>query len=63
MEQAILSAETRVAELEATLSDPAVFKDRGVEVPAMVAALDEARATVEGLFDRWHALEELSRAG
>jgi ATP-binding cassette subfamily F protein uup len=61
IEQAILSAESRVADLEAALSDPTLFKDRGTEVPALVARLDQARAAVEHLYTRWHELEELAR--
>jgi ABC transport system ATP-binding/permease protein len=61
MEPAIVAAEARVAELEATLSDPGLFKERGAEVPALVAELDRARAAVEALFARWHELEELER--
>jgi ATP-binding cassette subfamily F protein uup len=60
MEPAIMAAEARVAELEAELSDPAVFKERGAEVPALVAELDQTRARVEQLFARWHELEELA---
>ena len=59
MEQAIHDAEARVAELEATLSDPAVFKDRGAEVPELVAELDRARAAVDALYGRWQELDEL----
>jgi ABC transport system ATP-binding/permease protein len=59
MEAAIVAAEQRVTELEATLSDPLIFKERGAEVPALVADLDRARAEVERLFARWHELEEL----
>ncbi|HEY8143984.1 MAG TPA: ATP-binding cassette domain-containing protein [Kofleriaceae bacterium] len=59
MEQAILAAEERVAELEAALSDPLVFKERGAEVPGLIADLERARADVERLFARWHELEEL----
>jgi ATP-binding cassette subfamily F protein uup len=61
MEDAITLAEARVAELEAMLSDPVLFKERGAEVPALVAELDQARASVERLFARWHELEELAR--
>jgi len=61
MEPAIVAAEARVAELEAALSDPALFKERGAEVPGLVAELDRARAAVEQLFARWHELEELAR--
>src|SRR6185295_9509596 len=46
MEDTIAAAEARVRELEATLSDPAVFKDRGPEVQGLIAALDAARAEV-----------------
>jgi len=59
MEAAIEAAERRVTELESTLSDPAVFKERGAEVPGLIAELDRARAEVERLFARWHELEEL----
>lgn len=61
MEDAIATAETRVSELEATLSDPSVFKDRGAEVQALVAQLDAARAEVERLFARWQELDALPK--
>jgi ATP-binding cassette subfamily F protein uup len=61
MEQAILTAEERVRALEQALSDPLLFKDRGAEVPGLVADLDRARAEVERLFARWHELEGLPR--
>jgi ATP-binding cassette subfamily F protein uup len=62
MEAAIEAAEARVVELESTLSDPAVFKDRPAEVPALVASLDAARVEVERLYARWQELEELAKA-
>jgi hypothetical protein len=58
MEASITSAEQRVGALERTLQDPAVFKDRAAEVPALVVELDAARAAVEQLYARW---EELSK--
>jgi len=61
MEEAILAAEERVRALETTLSDPAIFKERGAEVPDLVAELERARAEVERLFARWHELEALPR--
>ena len=61
MEQTITLAEARVAELEATLSDPAVFKERAAEVPALVATLDAARADVTRLYDRWTELDALPK--
>ena len=62
IEEAIVAAERAVAELEATLSDPAVFRDRAAEVPALVARLDGARAEVDRLFARWQELEAIARA-
>ena len=62
MEAAIEAAETRVRELETTLSDPAVFKDRPTEVQTLVASLDAARVEVERLFARWQELEAIPEA-
>jgi ABC transport system ATP-binding/permease protein len=60
IEEAIAVAETGVRELEATLSDPAVFKDRAPEVPAIIASLDTARLAVEKLFARWQELDAIA---
>ncbi len=62
IEPLIHAAEARVAELEATLSDPAVFKDQGAEVPALIAALDAARLDVDRVYARWQELEALAAA-
>jgi ATP-binding cassette subfamily F protein uup len=61
IEDAIAAAEQKVATLEATLQDPAVFKDRAAEVPALVAELDGARAEVERLFARWQELDAIPK--
>ncbi|HZS36051.1 MAG TPA: ABC-F family ATP-binding cassette domain-containing protein [Polyangia bacterium] len=61
MEAAIVAAEARAAELQATLADPAVYKTRAAEVPQLVAALDAARAEIERLYARWQELEQLPR--
>ncbi|HSD86381.1 MAG TPA: ATP-binding cassette domain-containing protein [Kofleriaceae bacterium] len=61
IEDAIHAAERKVGELEATLSDPSVFKDRGAEVQGMVAELDTARAEVERLFARWQELDAIPK--
>ena len=62
MEEAIVTAEGRVAELEAALQDPAVFKERGAEVQGMIGQLDAARAEVERLFARWEELTAIAAA-
>jgi len=62
IEAAILAAEARVTELESTLSDPAVFKDRGAEVPRLITDLDAARAEVERLYARWQELDAIAAA-
>ncbi|MBA3460592.1 MAG: ABC-F family ATP-binding cassette domain-containing protein [Deltaproteobacteria bacterium] len=62
IEESIAAAEKRVAELEATLSDPTVFKDRGSEVQSLVAQLDAARLDVERLFARWQELDAIAAA-
>jgi ATP-binding cassette subfamily F protein uup len=61
MEAAITVAEENVTRLEATLSDPSVFKDRPTEVQTLVAELDAARAEVERLFARWQELEAIPK--
>src|SRR5262249_46506040 len=62
MEAAITEAEARVAELEAQLADPAIYKDRGAEVPGLTSALAAAKQAVEALFERWQVLSELEQA-
>ncbi len=58
IEKTIEAAEQRVAALEAELSDPAIYKTRAAEVPALVASLDGARREVERLYARWQELEQ-----
>jgi ATP-binding cassette subfamily F protein uup len=62
IEATIAAAEARVLELEATLQDPAVFKDRGAEVTGLVAQLDAGRAEIERLFARWQELDAIAAA-
>jgi ATP-binding cassette subfamily F protein uup len=62
IEDAIAAAEDRVTTLEATLSDPFVFKDRPTEVQKLIAELDAARAEVERLFARWQELDAVKQA-
>ena len=56
IEDVILAAEARVTELERTLEDPATFKDRAPEVPALIAQLEAARHEVTRLYARWEEL-------
>src|SRR5207245_1573280 len=56
MEAAILAAETRVRELEATLNDPEFHATRSREAHTLIAGLEVARAEVTRLYDRWHEL-------
>jgi ATP-binding cassette subfamily F protein uup len=62
MEAAIEAAERKVVDLESTLSDPKVFRGRPAEVPALVAALDAARAEVDKLYGRWQELDAIAKA-
>ncbi|MSP60844.1 MAG: ABC transporter ATP-binding protein [Myxococcales bacterium] len=59
IEAAITTAEGSVAERERVLSDPAVYRDRGAEVPSLVADLERARREVERLYARWQELDAL----
>jgi ABC transport system ATP-binding/permease protein len=60
MEAAILVAETRAHELEATLNDPSFYSTRAAEAPRIVAELEQAKAEVVRLYERW---EELAAIG
>ncbi len=53
----IEAAEAEVARLEAELADPALYAERGAEVPALGEALEAARGLVEELLARWEELE------
>jgi ATP-binding cassette subfamily F protein uup len=61
IEDAIHAAERAVADLEATLSDPAVFKERPTEVDSLIAKLDAARVEVDRLFARWQELDAIPK--
>ncbi|HEY4055154.1 MAG TPA: ABC-F family ATP-binding cassette domain-containing protein [Kofleriaceae bacterium] len=62
MEETISAAEKKVNDLETTLSDPSVFKDRPTEVQTLISELDAARTAIEALFVRWGELEALNKA-
>jgi ATP-binding cassette subfamily F protein uup len=56
MESAILAAETRVQELEATLNDPEFHATRSREAHGLIAELETAKAEVTRLYERWQDL-------
>jgi ATP-binding cassette subfamily F protein uup len=63
MEQAILAAEERKAELEAVLSAPATYQRAGDAVAGLRAELEVITGEVERLYARWQELEALRAGG
>jgi ATP-binding cassette subfamily F protein uup len=61
IEEKILAAEARVEELQATLNDPSIYKERAADVPSLVAGLESARSDVERLYARWAELDALAK--
>jgi ATP-binding cassette subfamily F protein uup len=61
MEQAILTAEEKVASFEATLNDPTFFSKRAAEAPKVIADLESARKKVAQLYRRWQELEKITK--
>ncbi len=61
MEAAILAAESRAAELEATLNDPSFYATRAKEGPALIAELEAAKAEVARLYARWEELGQIGK--
>ena len=53
----IEEAEAQVARLEETLADPALYRDRPDDVPALLTELETARTEAQRLVDRWEELE------
>jgi ATP-binding cassette subfamily F protein uup len=56
MEASIVSAETRVQEIETTLNDPEFHAARSRDAHGLIADLEAARAEVTRLYERWHEL-------
>jgi ABC transport system ATP-binding/permease protein len=59
IEAAILVAEGRVHELEATLNNSGFYATRASEAPQVIANLEAARAEVVRLYARWAELEAI----
>ena len=63
MEVAIVTAEARVAGLEATLNDPDFHATRSGEAHRFIAELEAARAEVARLYERWTELSQRAQSG
>lgn len=59
MEEAILTAETRVSEIDALLNDPSFYVTRSQEAAGLIDELDKTKAEVTRLYARWEELEEI----
>jgi ATP-binding cassette subfamily F protein uup len=62
MEAAIMTAETRVHELESTLNDPRFHAQRSGDAHAMVVELEATKLEVSRLFERWQELSQRAAA-
>jgi len=62
IESAILAAEQGVELLEIRLNDPDFQANNFTGVPALVIELDQAKAAVARLYERWEELEALRAA-
>ncbi|MFP2910610.1 ABC-F family ATP-binding cassette domain-containing protein [Pyxidicoccus sp. 3LFB2] len=62
MEAAIEAAETKKAELEAQLADPAVYSN-GSKVAEVNKALETTASEVDRLYARWQELQDLAAGG
>ena len=58
IDQTILQAESKLAELEAILSDPVFYKERASEAQSVQVECENQREKVASLYERWEALEQ-----
>jgi ATP-binding cassette subfamily F protein uup len=61
IEAAIMTAETRVQQLETTLNDPEFHATRSREARGMIAELETAKTEVARLYKRWEELSSRPR--
>jgi ATP-binding cassette subfamily F protein uup len=61
MEDTILAAEEKVAELEALINDPDFHSTRFAELPETLTKLEAAKAEAARLYARWEELEALPK--
>ena len=59
IEEAIQKAEARVEGIEVELNNPDFYVKRAAEAPRLIVELEEAKAEVTRLYDRWAELERL----
>lgn len=62
MEEKILEAEEAVAELEATLADPAYYVENSEKAVVQAAELETMKFDVHKLYERWEELEAIRKA-
>ena len=58
MEETIMREEEVLGELERLMGDPDFLVNRREEIASTNGRLEKARATVQGLYQRWEELEE-----
>jgi ATP-binding cassette subfamily F protein uup len=58
IDQTILQAESKLAGLEAILSDPVFYKERASEAQAVQVECENQREKIAALYERWEALEQ-----
>jgi ATP-binding cassette subfamily F protein uup len=61
MEDAILTAEARAAELDALLNDPSFYVTRSQEAAGLQAELEALREEITRLYARWEELEAIGK--
>ena len=61
MEAAVLTAETRVTELEQTLNEPDFYVSRAKEAPVLIAEHAAAKGEVARLYARWAELDQIGK--
>jgi len=61
IEDVILAAEAKAAEIDRTLNDPEFYIARSMEAPGMIAEREAAHAEVVRLYARWEELEGIRR--
>ena len=61
MEAAVLAAETRVAEIQATLNDPTFYATRAGEASGLIDEMEQTNAEIVRFSARWEELDALGK--